>query len=374
MQGGAVMDFSLSESQKMIIHSADSFFKKNAKDFARNIEKEESQFSMEFWLRMNQLGFQGMVFPEEYGGTAGDFVDFLLLMEEFGKALVPGPLISTVISGLAILNFGTEEQKKKYLPAMIEEGAIMTPALIAPKLDGRETKTAEVTEASGSWVITGTKLFVPYAHLADWILYQSESEKGKDFYIVDARSEGVQCTLLKTMAFDGLCQVSLDRAKIPLGNRLGEIGKGEEIALRIGEWGALAQSGFIVGQLEKMLALVVDHAKQREQFGKPIGSFQAIQHQCADMLAETDKAKFLAYQAAWKLSQGMSATREISMAKARASDASRKVSLLGVKIHGGVGISEEHDVQIYFRRAKAAEVSFGDGLFHREIIAREMGL
>ena len=106
------MDFSLSESQQMIIHSADSFFKKNAKDFARNIEKEESQFSMEFWRRMNPLGFQGMVFPEEYGGTDGDFVDFLLLMEEFGKALVPGPFISTVISGLAILNFGRRSKKR----------------------------------------------------------------------------------------------------------------------------------------------------------------------------------------------------------------------------------------------------------------------
>lgn len=370
------MDFSLSESQKIFINSAENFFKKkDIKDLARNIEKEESQFSMQFWQRMNQLGFQGMLFPEEYGGTNGDFVDFILLMEEFGKALIPGPFIPTVVSGLAILNFGTEEQKRTYLPTMIEGGKIMTPALIAPKPDSQnKTKITEVTEASGSWVITGTKLFVPYAHLADWILYQSESEKGKGFYIVDARSEGVQCSLLNTMAFDGQCQVSLDRVKIPLGNRLGENGKEGEIALRIGEWGALAQSGFIVGQLEKVLAMVVDHAKQREQFGKPIGSFQAVQHQCADMLTEIDKAKLLAYQAAWKLSQGGSATREISIAKARASDASRKVCLLGVKIHGGVGISEEHDVQIYFRRAKAAEVSFGDGLFHREIIAREMGL
>jgi alkylation response protein AidB-like acyl-CoA dehydrogenase len=368
------MDFSLTESQKMLVQSAESFFKKSAKDLARNIEKEETQFSMEFWQRMNRLGFQGVVFPEEYGGTEGDFLDLVLLLEEFGKALVPGPFISTIVSGLAILNFGTEEQKQKYLPAIIE-GKIMTPALIAPEPgSGVKTEPDGAEEASGSWVLTGTKLFVPYAHVADWILYQSDSNGQKGFYILDAKNEGVRSTLLETMAFDGLCEVSLDRIKVPQADRLGHSGKGEEIATRIGEWGALAESGFIMGQLEKVLAMVVDHAKQREQFGKPIGTLQIIQHQCADMLTEIDKTKFLTYQAAWKLSQGLPAGREISMAKARASDASRKVCVLGVKIHGGVGISEEHDVQLFFRRAKAAEVAFGDGLYHREIIARELGL
>jgi len=361
------MDFSLSESQNMLIHSAESFFKKDAKNLARKVEEEESQFSMDFWRQMSPLGFQGMVFPEEYGGTNGDFVDLLLLMEEFGKAVVPGPFISTVVCGLAVLNFGTEEQKKKYLSAIIEGGAIMTPAMITPE----KAKAEKVSAGSGAAVVSGTKLFVPYAHVADWILYQAETGKEKAFYIVEAKGAGVKSALLKTMAFNGLCEVSLDGAK---GEPLGESGKGDEIARRIGEWGALAESGYLVGQMEKIMALVVDHAKQRVQFGKPIGSLQAIQHQCADMLTEIDKAKYLAYEAAWKLSEGSPAAREISMAKARASDASRKVCLLGVKIHGGTGISEEHDVQIYFRRAKAAEVAYGDGLYHREIVAREMGL
>lgn len=243
----------------------------------------------------------------------------------------------------------------------------MTPALIAPKM----AKTPEVVAVSASTLVTGTKLFVPYAHVADWILYQAESGKAKEFYIVDARGGDVRSTLLKTMAFNGLCEVSLEGM---MGERLGAAGKGEEIAQRIGEWGALAESGYIIGQMEKVIAMTVDHAKQREQFEKPIGVLQTIQNYCADMLTDIDMAKYLTYYAAWKWSQGIPASKEISMAKAKASDASRRVCLLGIKIHGGTGISEEHDIQIYFRRAKAAEVSFGDGLFHREIVAREIGL
>jgi alkylation response protein AidB-like acyl-CoA dehydrogenase len=142
----------------------------------------------------------------------------------------------------------------------------------------------------------------------------------------------------------------------------------------MGEWGALFQSAFILGLLEKVLEMTVAYAKQREQFGSLIGSFQAIQHQCADMATEIDKVKYLTYHAAWKLSNQLPAKSEISMAKARASDASRTVCLQGIKVHGGIGITEEHDMQLYFRRAKVAEVAFGDGDFHREIVAQQMGL
>lgn len=369
------MDFDISEPQKILLDSARNFFGKEAKDFARKIEKDEKQFSPEFWQKMAQLGWQGIVFPEEYGGSDGDFVDLLLLLEEMGKALIPGPFISTIVSGLAILHFGSEEQKRKLLPSMIEGKLIVTPALLKPEAQSKERPDVEaVLPKPGLYEMSGTRLFVPYAHVANWFIYQSEWGGRKTFFLIDAKSQGVSCSLLKTIAMDGLCQVSLEKVQVPQGNRLGEEGQGEVISTQIEEWGALAYSAFVLGHLEKVLAFTVEHAKQREQFGKPIGSFQAIQHQCADMVTEMDKIKFLVYRAAWKLSQNMPATKEISMAKARASDASRKVCLLGIKIHGGIGISEEHDLQLYFRKAKAAEIAFGDGSFHREIVARELGL
>lgn len=370
-----LMDFDISEPQKILLDSARNFFQKEAKDFARKMEKDEKQFSMGFWQKMAQLGWPGIVFPEEYGGTDGDFVDLVLLLEEMGKALIPGPFISAIVSGLAILHFGSEEQKRKFLPPMIEGKLMVTPALLKPEARTKGGQNVEaVIPKPGLCELIGTRLFVPYAHVANWFIYQTEFGERKTFFLVEAKSPGVSVSLLKTIALDGQGQISLDKVQVPQGNRLGEEGKGDVISARMGEWGALAHSAFILGLLEKVLGFTVEHAKQREQFGRPIGSFQALQHQCADMVTEIDKIRFLAYRAAWKVSQKMPAEKEISMAKARASDASRKVCLLGIKIHGGIGISEEHDLQLYFRKAKAAELAFGDGSFHREIVAREIGL
>ena len=369
------MDFDFSEPQRLLLDSARNFFEKEARDYARKIEKEEKQFSPEFWQKMARLGWLGIVFPEEYGGTEGDFVDLLLLLEEMGKALIPGPFISAIASGLAILNFGSKEQKRKLLPPLIEGKLIMTPALLKPEPQTKERQKVEsILPHPGRYEISGTRLLVPYAHVANWFVYSSDWGGGKTFFLIEANIQGVSCSLLPTIAMDGQCQVSLEKVQVPQENRLGEEGKGEVISAWMGKWGALAHSAFILGLLEKVLALTVEHAKQREQFGKAIGSFQAIQHQCADMVTEIDKIKFLAYRAAWKLSQKMPAEKEISMAKVRASDASRKVCLLGIKIHGGIGISEEHDLQLYFRKAKAAEMAFGDASFHRAIVAREIGL
>lgn len=226
----------------------------------------------------------------------------------------------------------------------------------------------------GTYVLNGTKLFVPYAHRADWFIYGSEINKDKTLFLVNAKSQGVNYRALKTIALDGQCELILDKVRVPEAYIFGKIGKGEEILSKLNEWGSLSQCGFILGLLEQVLRMTVDYAKKREQFGRQIGSFQAIQHQCADMAIDIDQVKFLTYQAAWKLSNQLPAVKEISMAKARASDASRRVCLLGVKIHGGIGIVVDYDMQLYFRKAKAAELAFGDADFHREIISQQIGL
>ena len=182
------------------------------------------------------------------------------------------------------------------------------------------------------------------------------------------------CRPFETLADDRQCEVVLDNVRVLPTDIVGSEGQGAAIKNEIELWGALCESAYILGLLEKVLEMAVNHAKIREQFGRPIGAFQAIQHQCADMVSDIDKLKFLIYRAAWKLSENLSAGREIHMAKARASDASRRVTLLGIKIHGGVGITRDYDLQFYFRRAKAAETAFGDGDFHREFVARSLGL
>ena len=371
------MDFSLSEEQEMLRKSAKEFLQNECpKKFVRDMEEDERGYSPELWKRMAELGWMGLVLPEEYGGMGGDFLDLVILLEEMGRALLPSPFVPTIVySSLPILHYGTEEQKGEFLPEIAEGKLIMTLALTEP--GGRLDEAGIETRASrnnSDYTISGTKLFVLDAHIADWLLYAAKVDEGITLFLVDAKSPGINYTLLKTLASDKQCEVTLDKVKVPARNILGKIGGGWEIVSRIEEWGALAQCALISGCLQQVLETTVDYAKQRVQFGRVIGSFQAIQHQCADMAIEVDGVKYLTYESAWKLSQGLPATMEVSMAKAWASDASRGVCVLGHKIHGGVGIMEDHDMPLYSLRAKAMELAFGDGDFHREIVAKELGL
>ena len=370
------MNFNLTGEQEAIQKAVREFLEKEAKDLAREVEKTYEGYSLELWRKMLDLGWMGISFPDEYGGSGGGFVDLNLVLEEMGRALVPGPFIPSVVcSGHALLKYGSEAQKKEILPKLTSGKILITPALIQPKSPmAQDLIREQVKFEKGDYVISGTRLFVHYAHLADWLIYKAETDKGSTLFLVNTKSPGVNCSLLKTIASDRQCEVVFDKVRVPGTNILGEVGRGEEIANEINEWGALSQSSFILGLLGQVLKMSVGYVKKREQFGKLIGSFQAIQHQCADMATDIDEVKFLTYQAAWKLDKKPPATKEISMAKARASDASRRVSLLGTKTHGGIGIIIDYDMPLFFLRAKAAELAFGDGDFHREIIAREIGL
>lgn len=370
------MNFGLSKEQDAIQKAANEFLAKEAKNIAREVEETEKGYSPELWRKIAELGWMGVGFPEIYGGNGGDFVDLILLLEEMGRVLFPGPFIPGVVcSGLAILEYGSELQKKEFLSKLTNGQLLIIPAFIEPSSLAIDCSVKnKITMKKGDYILSGTRLFVPYAHLADWFIYGISDDGDKTLFLVNAKSAGIDCHLLETIASDMQYEVVFDKVRVPRANILGEMEKGEEIVSKISERGALSQCGFILGLLEQVLKISVEHAKMRVQFERPIGSFQAIQHQCADIVTEIEQVKFLTYQAAWKLSQNLSATKEISMAKARASDASRRVCLLGIKIHGGIGIIIDYDMQLYFRRAKAAELAFGDADFHRETVAKELGL
>jgi alkylation response protein AidB-like acyl-CoA dehydrogenase len=372
------MDFSFSEEQEMLRKTARDFLAENCpKSFAKEMEKDEKGYSSEMWRKMAELGWMGLILPEEYGGVGGNFLDLVILVEEMGAALLPGPFIPTVVySSLPLLHFGTEEQRREFLPKIASGELIMTLALTEPNATKYDEAEIEVRagKEDDNWIVNGTKLFVPDAHIAHWLICAARAPEGVTLFLVDARSPEINCTLLKTIAEDKQCEVSFHKVKVPLRNILGEPGKGWQIIEKVKEWGALAQCALISGSIQRVLDMSVAYAKERVQFDRPIGSFQAIQHKSADMMMNIDGVKFLTYQAAWKLSQEFQATVEISAAKAWASDAAWRVCLLGHTIHGGVGISLDHDMQLYFRKAKAMELTFGDGDFHREIVAKELGL
>ena len=369
------MDLGFSKSEKLLVESARRFLEKEAAGIFREAELAKEGYSRQLWHKMAELGWMGILFPGQYQGMDGNILELILLLEEMGRALVPGPFIATMISGYGLWRYGTKMQKEELLPALTAGRQIIIPCFMASELTGGAVNRKEQADFKDDhYRLSATRLFVSYAQSADWFLYEAATRAGKTLFLVPANAPGISCRLIETLAADRQCELVLDRVNVSASNIVGTEDGGAEIINEIQQWGALCESAYILGLLEKVLEMAVKHAKIREQFGRPIGSFQAIQHQCADMVTDIDKLKFLTYRAAWKLSAHASAGREIHMAKARASDASRRVTLLGIKIHGGVGITQEYDLQFYFRRAKAAETTFGDGDLHREFVARSLGL
>ncbi|UCG84449.1 MAG: acyl-CoA/acyl-ACP dehydrogenase [Dehalococcoidia bacterium] len=377
------MDFALNEHQEMLKNTARDFLVKECpKTLVREMEKDEKGYSPEMWKKMADLGWMGLVFPEEYGGNGLSILDFAVLLEEMGRAIVPGPFLSTVVcGGLTILRWGSEEQKKELLPKISAGELILALALTEPSAsyDAADIAVSAVPDGD-DFVINGTKLFVENAHIADHLICVArtkESENKQDgitVFLVDARSPGISSSLLQTFTADKQCEVVFDRVRVPKANITGKLDQGWEVVEDIIQQAAFAQCPWMVGGAQQILEMATEYAKERIQFGRPIGSFQAIQHKCANMATDIAGARDITYQTAWKISEGLPYRQDISLAKAWTCDAYRKACVEGIQIHGGIGITQEYDVQLYYRRAKAMEIAFGDADYHLEMVARQMGL
>jgi len=377
------VDLSLSEEQEMLKKTARGFLTdKCPKKLVRDMEKDEKGYPLELWQEMAGLGWMGIVFPEKYGGSDMSFIDLAVLLEEMGRACLPGPFFSTVIlGGLPIMDTGSDEQKDEYLPRIARGRAICTLALTEPS--GRYNADAIAVNASAdnnAYTINGTKLFVPDAHVADYILCvartgdMAKAEEGITIFIVDTKSPGISCTVLETIANNKICEVVFDRVRVSEENIVGKINTGWGEVEKIIERAVVAKCCEMVGGMQAVLEMAVEYTKQRVQFGAPIGSFQAIQHHCANMLLDVDSSRIITYEAAWRLTKGLPCIDEAAMAKAWVSDAYRRVVFLATQVHGGAGIMEDHDMTLYFRRAKSAELAFGDARFYRKKVAQGLGL
>ena len=374
------MKLTLTEEQEMLKKTARDFLADNcSKTLVKQMEESETGYFRELWQEMGELGWMGLAFPEKYGGGDMSFLDLAILLEEMGRACLPGPFFSTVIlGGLSILDLGSEEQKQEYLPKLIRGEKIFTLALTEPGYHNYEASsvTVEAAPDDGNYTINGTKLFVPDAHIADYLLCvaRTKPKDGITIFLVDAKNPRINYTTLKTIAGDKLCEVVFDQMPIPKANILGRLNQGWSAVQKIIQRAAVGKCCEMVGNIQRVLEMTVDYAKERKQFDRPIGSFQAIQHYCADMATDVDSARFSTYQAAWMLSEGLPCTKEVAIAKAWIGEASQRVFALAHQIHGAIGATIEHDLHYYTRRAKAAELTFGDTNFYREIVAREMGL
>ena len=377
------MDLGLSEEQEMLKKSARDFLQKECpKRLVRQLDDSDEGYSVELWRRMAELGWMGLAFPEKYGGSGRSFLDLAVLLEEMGYNIVPGPFFPTVVlGGLAILMAGSEEQKTEFLPRVARGEIILTLALTEPSAsyDAVSVKTKAIAR-DGEYVIKGTKLFVLNANTADYIVCIARTEETTDpedgitAFIVDAKDRGLTCTLLKTLARDKQCEVVFDDVTVSEKNVLGKKDEGWPIVRDILQKAAVAKCAEMVGGAQAALDMAVDYDKERVQFGRPIGSFQAIQHYCANMAMDVSGSRFVTYKAAWKLSEDIPAAFDAAIAKAWVSEAYGRVALLAHQIFGAIGFTMDHDIHLYYRQAKAAEIIFGGGDFHRAIVAQELGL
>jgi len=378
------MDFHFSEEQKMLRETARDFLQTECpKAFVREMEMDPKGYTPKLWGKMADLGWMGIIFPEPYGGSGGDFLDLLVLLEEMGRACLPGPFFSTVVlGGLPILEAGSEPQKREYLTKIAGGHLTLTLAHVEPatrQFDPYLIRVQALAEPN-RYSIEGIKLFVPDAHVADYMICvartggEINSPEGLTLFLVDARSPGIKWEFLRTVARDKQCEVIFQNVKIPPGNILGSWNGGGSILERLLQKAAIAKCAEMIGGAQFVLDMCVSYAKEREQFGKLIGTFQAVQHHCANMVLNIEGGRYITYKTAWMLSKGIPCTKLVAVAKAWVSDAYKRVAGLGHQIMAGTGYMEEHEMPLYSRRAKAAELAFGDAGYWKGWVAKEIGL
>ena len=378
------MDFGFSEEQEMLRKSARDFLaKESPMTYVRQMMEDERGFTDAQWKKMAELGWMGLILPEQYGGAGLDFVDLVVVLEEMGRVVLPGPFFSTaVLGGVALLTGGSTAQKERYVPRLAAGDLRVTLAQLEPSARwDAEGIGLEARKAADGYKLSGTKLFVPDAHVADLLVVAgrapgSKGTEGVSLFLVDSKSPGVAITLLKTMdQTRKLCEVEVKDVSVPADRVLGEPGQGWKLLEQILDRGKVGICAEMCGGAARVLEMSVEYAKVREQFGRPIGSFQAIQHKCANMLVEVESSKSATYYAAWAVANDVAeAPLAAAMAKAYCSDAYRMVSGEGIQIHGGIGFTWEHDMHLYFKRAKWGETTLGDAVFHRERVAQALEL
>jgi alkylation response protein AidB-like acyl-CoA dehydrogenase len=376
------MDFAFSEEQEMLRSSARTLLAKASPSaVVRTLMETEDAYDAALWKKVAEQGWTALGIPEEYGGF-GTFLDLVVVLEETGRVLLPGPFFETMGMAVpAILEAGTEAQKKEALSAIAAGDARATLAFTEPS--GRwdaDGITLSAQKAGDGWTLNGTKLFVPGAGVADFTVVaartRSTGEDGITLFLVKGRPAGMTVRALATLDMTHKWyEVKFDNVQLGADALMGEPDKGWTPLRRALDWATAGICAEMVGGAQKVLEDSVEYAKTRQQFGKPIGIYQAVSHKLADMLLEVESAKSVTYYAAWTVdADAPDRALACSIAKAYTSDAYRHATGSGIQVHGGIGFTWEHDMHLYFKRAKASEVTLGDPTFHRELVAEALDL
>ena len=364
------MDLDFTPEQEMLRDSAAKFFKNESPyDRVKELEESEAGYDPQIYQEMAELGWQGLIFPEEYDGYGGLFLDMVIVFEEMGKMVFPSPFFSTVIQcGMAILEGGTEEQKKALIPQIIDGSLIM--ALAQYEEDGSYNLLDLQMEAEAQdegFVLNGTKLFVLDANVANKLIVAAKTGDAEvSLFLVDTDDPGIEVNKIPTIGKDNNCEVIFREVKVSQKAVLGVLGKGVEILRRMNVKAAVIKAAEMLGGCQACIDITADYSRQREQYGKPIGGFQVIQHYMARMLTEYDTSQNLLYQVACMMDEGEDFTLHASALKACVNEVYKFISERAVQIHGGIGTTREGNIGLFYRKAKAMEYVCGDTDWHYE--------
>ena len=376
------MDIVLTESQRMLKQSARDFLQRECpKELVRAMEKDERGYPPALWSQMASLGWLGMPFPAAYGGSDGDFFDLALLMEELGYAAAPTPFFSSIIlAGQLLDHSGTDEQKRALIPQLASGELLLTLAYHETDggFDGGDIRAVARAEGSG-FVVSGTKLFVQNAHTADRIIIAARTQetqpstRGLSFLLIDPKACGVSLRPMVTTAGDKQFEVVLDDVQVAADAVVGGQDSPDSAFQGVLLRATALKCAEMVGGAQAVLDLTVEYVKGRVQFGRPIGSFQAVQHHCVDMYRDLEMGRILAYQACWLISQDLPAEQAVSTAKLKLSRAYPAITRMAHQVTGGVGYYTEYPLELYTRRALAAAVSLGGPDTHARNLTRGLG-
>jgi len=379
------MNFGFTEDQEALREATRKFLDNQCPTtFVRKMMADDTAHATELWKKIAQLGWLGIIVPEDFGGSGGNFLDLVVILEETGKSLLPGPFFATTLLGsTAVLTGGSAAQKSAILPKVVEGTHILTLALA--EKSGRYDAagvTLAATAKGSDFLLSGEKLFVQDAHVADQLIVAARTaqgnnlEEGITLFLVDARAPGVSIAQLKTVDMTRRqCHVAFQDVAVASAQVLGAVGKGWPIVRRVLDQAMAGLCAEMVGTGQRALDMAVAYAKERVQFGKPIGSFQAVKHKCVDMMVQVENARSLTYYAAWTVDENNAETQQaVPMAKAYCSDMCKTVTSEAIQVHGGIGFTWEHDMHLFYRRGLASEAAFGIAPVHREVVAQGLNL
>lgn len=367
------MDFKLNDMQAEFKATARKFFtEKCTLEHLKSWEKEPSNFSTSLYAEIAELGFAGLVIPEQYGGFGGGLMDLALIVEETGNAMLQSPLLPTVAYGITpILQFGTEAQKQQLLPKIADGSVTVTAAISEPQAHYNLAfvEATAVTEGD-HYNVNGKKLFVPFANSVDYFLIivrtsgHAGEMTGLTALLIDRQSDGIDINSIPTISADGLCEVTFSNVMVSIENVIGTVGDGLVVAEQAIQIATGLQCIETTGILRRAVDLTADYVKERHQFNVPIGAFQSVQHRLSDMFTIVEGGSLASYYAFSKLTENKEATKELAIAKAWISMEGQKVVTGAHQLHGGMGLDYDYPLQFAFRRYKASQLLLGTPEVH----------